>query len=597
MLDLFLFALPHLIASLAFWVATFVLVAVAVAVPVTTWASSRIRQPRASGAPLNTMRQHMGSAAWRFRSAALVGALIAGGALAAHTQTPAKPAMSISGRIVSAATGRPIPGARVNMNVSDAILGAAVNADGAFQVQTTVPGRYRVWASAPGYRTRWFGEELEIGDTAVAVQDGRDVRDIDIALHRGATIAGIVTDDVKEPLVSGTIRAFARRVRYGEIRFEPAGETRTDDRGMYRLTGLPPGQYLVGLVEGPLATFAPSAVTASAAMSVTLAEDAERNGVNIQTRAVKVGTVEGTIGGPALGPSPSRVTVQLVPDPNVTTLAPLGAQAIGGRFGFNEVPAGRYHLIVRPGLNSAPSGAWAVTPIVVSAGKMTPATVTVSDEPRMSGTIESVGLRGLSITLTPIGSDRPEASPNWLNAPAQGPFTIAAVPPGRYHLEARINEQTNVLLPFKRPRVVDPGVHRLISSIFVKGEDVTDRVLLVAPKTSVEGVRVVVTETGARITGTVLDAAGKPTAAGAVVVVASEPQYWTVVSRRIRVTRADTDGVFHVPLLPPGRYRVAHVMRLAPGQLWDPAFLKTLGAAQEVTAPAGEVSTVQLRLK
>ena len=131
----------------------------------------------------------------------------------------------------------------------------------------------------------------------------------------------------------------------------------------------------------------------------------------------------------------------------------------------------------------------------------------------------------------------------------------------------------------------------------LNGEDVSDRVFVVAPDKSIEDIRVTVTETASQITGTVLDAAAKPTTAGAVVIFPSDPREWTVVSRRIRVTRAGTDGVYHAPLLPPGRYRVAHVMSLAPGQLWDPAFLKTLSSAHEIDAPAGGVATVELRLK
>ena len=533
----------------------------------------------------------------RFQTAALLTTLAVGGAFAAQTPTPSRLPMSISGRIVSATTGRPIPNARANVSIADYGVATTIDADGRFVATIREPGLHRVSASAPGYVTRAFGDQPEIGATRVAVRNGQAVQGIDIALHRGATIAGVVTDDAKDPFVSGTVRAFAKRVQYGEVRYQLASETKTDDRGSYRLTGLAPGEYVVGAIESSVVTLAPSVATPATATTITLAEDAERDGVNVQLRAVKTGAVEGSVTGPGTG-SP-RLVVQLVPDliSGVTNTNQFAAQVTGGRFAFFDVPAGPYRLIVAPGLGGQPPRAWALAPVVVAAGNTTQARVTVSDEPRISGTVESVGLRQLTIRLTAIGGDRPEAPTNSVGTPAQGPFSIGAVAPGRYHLQTPISEMSDVLLSHKRPRVDDPGVHRLISSIFVKDEDVSDRVFVVAPNTSIGNIRVLVTETGARITGTVVDAAGAPTTTGAVVVFPIDPRDWTVVSRRIRVTRADTDGVYHVPLLPPGRYRVAHVMSLAPGQLSDPAFLKTLSSAQEIDAAAGSVATVQLRLK
>ena len=530
--------------------------------------------------------------AWRFGIAALAVAALVGCALAA--QVPAPVRGSISGRIVSAATGRPIPGARATISVADYALGAVADADGAFRVDAREPGRYRVGGSAPGYRTRQFDEQPEIGATLVMVKDGQHVRDINIALHRGGTIAGVVTDDLKDPFVSGSVRAFAKRVQYGNVHFQSAGETKTDDLGSYRLTGLEPGEYIIGAVDSGVLTLTPSFVSATTATTIALTEDSERTGVNVQLRAVKPGAVEGTVTGPGAG-SP-RLVVQLVPNPSVANMSSFAAQVTAGRFGFRDVPAGRYNLVVGR-LNTETPFAWTLTPVVVAPGRTTQVRAVVAAEPHLSGTVESVGLRQLTITLTPISSTGAAASSISVRAAAEGPFSLGAVPPGQYYLTAGFSEQADVLLPVKRPRLVDPGVHRLIGTVLVNGEDVSDRVFVVAPGKSIENIRVAVTETAAQITGTVLDAAGKPTTAGAVVVFPSDPREWTVVSRRIRVTRAGTDGVYHAPLLPPGRYRVAHVTSLAPGQLWDPAFLKTLSSAREIEAPAGGVATVELRLK
>jgi hypothetical protein len=39
------------------------------------------------------------------------------------------------------------------------------------------------------------------------------------------------------------------------------------------------------------------------------------------------------------------------------------------------------------------------------------------------------------------------------------------------------------------------------------------------------------------------------------------------------------------------------VTALAPGQLWDPAFLRTLAKSQQIELSQGQTATVDLRLK
>jgi hypothetical protein len=118
----------------------------------------------------------------------------------------------------------------------------------------------------------------------------------------------------------------------------------------------------------------------------------------------------------------------------------------------------------------------------------------------------------------------------------------------------------------------------------------------VGPDVSIDDVRITITS-GARISGTVLGLDGKPTTTGGVVIASLDPRDWTRVSRRVRLERPDTAGYFEASPLPPGRYSVSLVTTLAPGQLWDPAFLKTRSKSLQITLADGQSETVQLRLK
>jgi hypothetical protein len=517
---------------------------------------------------------------------------VAAATLAAQTSPES---MTISGRILSAATARPVPGARATASVADYQLTAATDGEGRFEIAVREPGRYRINAAAPGYLTGAFGDEPEIGQTLVAVERGQHVEHIDIKLHRGGTIAGTVIDDFKDPVVSGTVRAFRRTIALGEARFIPAGDTRTDDRGIYRLIGLPPGQYIVGLVDQSTVMFSPNAPNPAGATQVSLGVDEEREKVNIQIRPNETGSIDGLVTGPGAG-SP-RMTVQLVPDPNPVQLPPQATRIQpGSRFAFSSVPAGRYRLMVAPDPSGQPPRSWGIAPVFVAPDRTTTASITVRDEPMVTGTVEAVGVRRVTIRLSAIhGEAAPSIGSIQTRADPVGPFSLGPVPPGRYGVQVLISNSD--LLPESRlARIDEPGTHRLLGSVRIGDIDVTDRGLDMTDK-PIDNVRVTVTPTAARISGTVLDSDGRPTSAGAIVVVSTDRRDWTATSRRIQVTRADTDGVFHVPLLPPGRYRVAHVTTLEPGQIWDPAFLASLPGAREVTATAGTATTLQIRLK
>ena len=103
---------------------------------------------------------------------------------------------------------------------------------------------------------------------------------------------------------------------------------------------------------------------------------------------------------------------------------------------------------------------------------------------------------------------------------------------------------------------------------------------------------------GERITlsGSVVDASGKPLANAQVIVFAADRAYWTPQSRRIAATQASASGRYGFRNLPAGEYLIAIAVDADDGQWFDPAFLESSsGEALTITLTAGAPVIQDLR--
>jgi hypothetical protein len=94
-----------------------------------------------------------------------------------------------------------------------------------------------------------------IGAIGLPLLNGQHVLNADILLWKHASISGVVTDERGEPMVGILVRPLKRTIVSGRPRFVGTGRWHgmTDDRGMYRVSDLPPGHYVVS-VESAQAT-------------------------------------------------------------------------------------------------------------------------------------------------------------------------------------------------------------------------------------------------------------------------------------------------------------------------------------------------------
>jgi protocatechuate 3,4-dioxygenase beta subunit len=177
-----------------------------------------------------------------------------GSHLLAAAQAPA----TISGKVSDGERG--LPGISVALIASGpesrgrSSARARTDAEGRYRLEGIKPGRYQVVPTAPAHVAAERGSNWPPGSKLVNVLAGDEIGDVDFRLIEGGVITGRVTDADGQPVVGESITLTRVDRNPGEdspIAMNPALRMRTtDDRGVYRLYGLPPGRYRVSIGQG-----------------------------------------------------------------------------------------------------------------------------------------------------------------------------------------------------------------------------------------------------------------------------------------------------------------------------------------------------------
>jgi len=157
----------------------------------------------------------------------------------------------ITGRVLTADTGRPVRRARVFINAAEMPggRGALTDDNGVFEFTGLPAGRYTVMVSKTGFISLSYGQRrpLQAG-TPLQLGDGQQLTGIDFSLPRGSVIAGHVMDESGDPLPGATVQVMRYQYGQGNRQLVPAGVAQTDDQGAFRVWGLNPGDYYVSAV-------------------------------------------------------------------------------------------------------------------------------------------------------------------------------------------------------------------------------------------------------------------------------------------------------------------------------------------------------------
>jgi hypothetical protein len=156
-------------------------------------------------------------------------------------------------------------------------IGVHTHFDGSFSFIRVPAGDYYVIASCPGYVSPYLALSLAEGHSLdanqqpqapsqqaareavlkgiprITVQSGQPAT-VDVTLERGATISGNISYDDGNPAAGLRVEILARMLEDGKetwaepfLSFRDPGftPTSTDDRGNYRISGLPAGKYII----------------------------------------------------------------------------------------------------------------------------------------------------------------------------------------------------------------------------------------------------------------------------------------------------------------------------------------------------------------
>jgi hypothetical protein len=230
---------------------------------------------------------------------------------------------TISGTVVTE-SGQPLIGAFISVRpVGPTTINRSTtsNNDGYFKISGLDNTLYLVTAYSPAYVTA----PLPVDVQSPTYRVGDTVR---LELMKGGVITGTLTNSSGDPMVGIRVRAFMVRDASGKPTRGAAasfGERITDDRGIYRIYGLPPGTYVVqagggGLQPGVSITDTDAPTYAPSSARDTATEIQVRGGeeatVDIRYRGEPGHSISGTVRGQSSGGasiSVSRVGDSLMP--------------------------------------------------------------------------------------------------------------------------------------------------------------------------------------------------------------------------------------------------------------------------------------------
>jgi uncharacterized protein (DUF2141 family) len=547
-----------------------------------------------------------------------------------------------------AGSGQAVDGARVLLNGVElrGSRSALTNEDGQFVFSDLPAGSYTVRATLTGHISGTYGQKQPgKPGTSIVLAAGQQIKNASFEIAKGGVISGSVFDEKHRPSIGTPVRVLRWLMQSGERILTTAGNGTTDDRGVYRIYNLSPGDYLVSAVprntttgedftsqvaisatidangrvvsttgagtsepvQGYAPVFYPGTTQLATARAVRVGIAEEQLGIDFGLQRVALSTITGQVVVPN-GQNPTTVQIRLLQ-------AESGALGLGqqtarpsqtGAFSFRSVVPGQYTILASATVVEPRAPGQAPTPAAQNQQPVTPRRLWAQTDVFVDGASSMVSLAmqdGLSLSgaITfqgtapqPTGNQRVRVMVNPLGATLQslgmGSLSANVDASGRFTIDGVI-----------------PGPYRVsasgaqgwsVKSVIANGVDVLDFPFDIAAGENAPNVTIQFGDRNTDLKGVLTDAAGMPSSDYSVVIFPDDQRYWVPFARRMRSTRPATDGKFAFVGLPPGEYRIAAVTDVETGEWLDPEFLRQLlPTSISVRLADGQQSTQDIRVR
>jgi 5-hydroxyisourate hydrolase-like protein (transthyretin family) len=162
---------------------------------------------------------------------------------------------TISGTVISAATGQPLDRADVSLLAANSEQGQSVaeattNADGRFAFTHLAAAKYSLRADRQGYLAAAY-DEHDGFSTSIVTGEGLVSDGLFFRLAPHSVIGGTITDDSGDPVQQARVSLFRQNTRSGMNNIVHAGTAMTDDTGAYEFARLEPGNYFLAVSATP----------------------------------------------------------------------------------------------------------------------------------------------------------------------------------------------------------------------------------------------------------------------------------------------------------------------------------------------------------
>jgi hypothetical protein len=289
---------------------------------------------------------------------------------AANSQTTTKKPIpaSISGRITL--HGKGIAGIAVNVRLSNVPrptqeFKGTTDSEGNYRISGIAAGSYTIYPMAPAY-VFWDGSSRGQAKSLL-LSDGEDVQGIDFSVERGGVITGKVTDADGRPVMEErlTLVPTDPNLQNQQMNSFGVNGAQTDDRGVYRIYGLVPGQYKIfvgrdqnGYYQGGGAarvaykkTFFPSVTELAEAKVLEVTEGSELTNIDITVGQSLPGfNVSGRVVDRTTGKAISglRFGLRRVINNDYTGMNSTAPSNSQGEFRLENVAPGKYEILILP---------------------------------------------------------------------------------------------------------------------------------------------------------------------------------------------------------------------------------------------------------